>query len=302
MSDMGLLKYFLGIEVHQSEDGVFISQSKYAEKVLKKFGMLGCHPTSTPHVVNEKPKKDDGGKKVDETYYRGLIGNLLYLTHTRPDIMFASSMLSRFMSSPSHLHLGAAKRLLRYIQGTMNFGIMYSRNLDVKLVGYCDSDLGGCIDDMKSIPGYAFSLGSGIFSWASKKQPTVALSTAEAEYISASIATSHVVWLRRTMEDIQEKQEGCTEIFCDNKSAIVMSKNSVEHYKARHIKLKYHFIREAVENGKIELQYYKMEDQLVDIFTKALPKGKFQNFRELLGVVIITLRRRMLRNMLKMCL
>ncbi|XP_026399950.1 uncharacterized protein LOC113295832 [Papaver somniferum] len=164
MSDMGLLKCFLGIEVHQSEDGVFISQSKYAEKVLKKFGMLGYNPTSTPLVVNEKLKKDDGERKVDETYYRGLIGNLLYLTHTRPDIMFASSMLSRFMSSPSHLNLGVAKRLLR--------------NLDVKLVGYCDSDLGGCIDDMKSTSGYAFSLGSGIFTWASKKQETLALSTA----------------------------------------------------------------------------------------------------------------------------
>ncbi|XP_026378578.1 uncharacterized protein LOC113273018 [Papaver somniferum] len=153
MSDMGLVKYFLGIEVHQSEDGVFISQSKYSEKVLKKFGMLGCNPTSTPLVVNEKLKKDDGGRKVDETYYRIIIVNLLYLTHTRPDIMFDSSMLSRFMSSPSHLHLGATKRLLRYIQGTVNFGIMYSRNLDVKLVGYYDSDLGGCIDDMKSTSG-----------------------------------------------------------------------------------------------------------------------------------------------------
>ncbi|XP_026430848.1 uncharacterized protein LOC113327958 [Papaver somniferum] len=225
MSDMGLLKYFLGIEVHQSEDAVFNSQRKYAERVLKKFGMLGCNPTSTPPVVNEKLKKDDGGRKVDETYYRGLIGKLLYLTHKRPDIMFASSMFSRFMSSPSHLHLGAEKRLLRYIQGTMNFGIMYSRNLDVKLVGYCDSDLGGCIDDMKSTSGYAFSLGSGIFTWASKKQETVALSTAEAEYISSLVATSHVVWLRRIMEDIQEKQEKSTVIFVTTNPPLLCPKN-----------------------------------------------------------------------------
>ncbi|XP_026378126.1 uncharacterized protein LOC113272518 [Papaver somniferum] len=224
MSDIVLLKYFLGIEVHQREDGVFISQIKYAEKVLKKFGILGCNPTSIPFVVNEKLKKDDGGRKVYETYYRDIIGNLLYLTHTRPDILFSSSMLSRFMSSPSHLHLGAAKKLLRYIQGTMNFGIMYSRNLDVKLVGYYDSDLGGCIDDMKSTSGYDFSLGSGIFTWASKKQETVSQSTVEAEYISASIATYHVVCLRRIMEDIQEKQEEITVIFCDNKSTILCPK------------------------------------------------------------------------------
>lgn len=128
------------------------------------------------------------------------------------------------MSSPSHLHLGLAKSLLRYIQGTMNFGIMYFRNLDVKLVGYCDSDLGGCIDDMKNTSGYAFSLGSGIFTWASKKQEIVAQSTAEAEYISASIATSHVVWLRRIMEDIQEKQEETTVIFVTTNRQLLCTK------------------------------------------------------------------------------
>ncbi|RVW83943.1 Retrovirus-related Pol polyprotein from transposon RE1 [Vitis vinifera] len=185
MSDMGLLHYFLGIEVYQEEDGVFICQKRYVEHILKKFGMASCNPVSTPLVVNEKLRKENGGKMVDETHFRSLVGNLLYLTATRPDIMFAASLLSRFMHYPSHLHLGAAKRVLRYLQGTVELGIKYFRNIEVKLIGHCDSDWGGCIDDMKNTSGYAFSLGSGVISWVSKKQGSVAQSSAKAEYISA---------------------------------------------------------------------------------------------------------------------
>lgn len=167
-SDMGMLHHFLGMEIYQEEEGVYISQKNYAEKILKKFGMHECKPVATPLVVNEKLMKDNGTKKVDATLYRSLVGNLLYLTATRPDIMFATSLLSRFMHCPSQTYLGAAERVLRYLQGTVNFGVRYERNLQQKLVGYCDSDWGGCFDDMKSTSGYAFSFGSGVFSWASE--------------------------------------------------------------------------------------------------------------------------------------
>ena len=180
MSDMGLLRYFLGIEIHQDEDGVFISQRKYAENILKKERMLGCNVVATPLVVNEKLKKEDGGKKVDATHYRSLVGKLLYLTATRPDIMFSTSLLSRFMNNPSHIHLGVAKRVLTYLQGTMELGIRFWKNTEIKLIGFCDSDRGGCVDDIKSTSGFAFSLGSGVFSLCSKKQQTVAQSSAEA--------------------------------------------------------------------------------------------------------------------------
>jgi hypothetical protein len=132
MSDMGLLHYFLGIEVYQDKEGVFISQRMYAEKILRKFRMVGCKPMATPLAVNEKLKKEDGGKKVDATLYRSLVGNLLYLTATRPEVMFAASLLSRFMHSPSHFHFATAKRVLRYIQGTTCYGIRYCRNSLVK--------------------------------------------------------------------------------------------------------------------------------------------------------------------------
>jgi hypothetical protein len=149
MSDMGLLHYFLGIEVHQDKEEMFISQRMYAEKILRKFRMVGCKPMATPLVVNEKLKKEDGGKKVDAILCRSLVGNLLYLNATRPDIMFATSFLSRFIHSPSHFHFAATKRVLRYIQGITSYEIRYRRNSMVKLFG-CVNDWGGCVDNMKA--------------------------------------------------------------------------------------------------------------------------------------------------------
>ncbi|KAL3534236.1 hypothetical protein ACH5RR_002697 [Cinchona calisaya] len=284
MNDMRLLHHFLGIEIDQNDDGVFICQKKYAENILVKFGMHGCKPMTTPLVVNEKLVKDDGDKRANPTLYRSLVGNLLYLTATRPDIMFATSLLSRFMNNPSQLHLGAVKRLLRYIKGTTNFGLKFSKGASTTLYGFCDSDWAGCHDDMKSTSGYCFTLGSAMFSWVSKKQQSVAQSSAEAEYVSASLATSHVIWLRRILEDIDEKQKEATVMFCDNKSAIDIAKNQVHHSRTRHIAIEHHFIREAIEDGEVELKFCKSEDQVADIFTKPLPQDKFCYFREMLGV------------------
>ncbi|KAL0361165.1 UNVERIFIED_CONTAM: Retrovirus-related Pol polyprotein from transposon RE1 [Sesamum radiatum] len=202
MSDLGLMHFFLGIEINQEKEGIFICQKKYTETLLKKFKMESCKTVTTPLVTGEKYKKEDGSEKVDGSIYRSLIGSLLYLTATRPDIMFATSLLSRFMQSPSQVHYGAAKRILRYLQGTKDFGIWYKSTNDAKLVGYTDSDWAGSADDMKSTSGYTFSLGSGIFSWASKKQATVAQSSAEAEYIAAAAASNQATWLRRILEDM----------------------------------------------------------------------------------------------------
>ncbi|XP_028111765.1 uncharacterized protein LOC114310053 [Camellia sinensis] len=150
--------------------------------------MKNCKSVATPLIVNKKLSKEDGRKEVEAFCYRSLVGSLLYLTATRPDIMYATSLLSQFMHSLSQIHFGVAKIMLRYIQGTLDYGIFYEKFLDAKLLGFCDSDWGGCVDDMKSTSGYAFSLRSSIISWSSKKQQTVAQSSAETEYISASLA------------------------------------------------------------------------------------------------------------------
>ena len=284
MSDMGLLRHFLGMEIYQDKENIFICQRNYAEKILRTFGMFECNPAPTPLVMGEKLYKKDGGNFMDSTYYRSLIGKLLYLCTTRPDLMFAASLLSRFMQNPSHIHLGAAKHVLRYIQGTLDYGLCYEKNKEVKLIGYSDSDLGGCGNDLKSTSGYCFSLGSGIFSWQSKKQDTVVQSTAEAEYVSAAVATSQVIWLRRIFTDFVCEQQDGTPIYCDNKSAIDMAKNPVNNNRTRHIALKHHFIRDAVEDGEIKLVFCPSEDQVADIFTKALPKQRFQQLREALGI------------------
>ncbi|KAL0392757.1 UNVERIFIED_CONTAM: Retrovirus-related Pol polyprotein from transposon RE1 [Sesamum radiatum] len=256
MSDLGLMHFFLGIEINQEKEGIFICQRKYTETLLKKFKMESCKTVTTPLVTGEKYQKEDGSQKVDGSMYRSLIGSLLYLTATRPDIMFATSLLSRFMHSPSQVHYAAAKRILRYLR----------------------------VDDMKSTSGYTFSLGSGIFTWASKKQATVAQSSAEAEYIAAAATSNHAIWLRRILENIGEKQEEPTTIYCDNKSAIAITKNPVQHNRTKHIDIKYHSLREATTRGEIELKYCSTEEQLADIFTKALPRNKFEELRMKIGV------------------
>ncbi|CAL5325451.1 unnamed protein product [Camellia sinensis] len=261
MSDLGLLHHFLGIEIHQNNGGVFICQKKYAQTLLEKFQMKNCKSVATPLIVNEKLSKEDGSKEAEASCYRSLVGSLLYLTATRPDIMYATSLLSRFMHSPSQIHFGVAKRVLRYIQGTLDYGIFYEKFLDAKLIGFCDIDWAGCVDDMRSTSGYAFSLGSGVISWSSKKQQIVAQSSAEAEYISASLATTQAIWLRRFLDDFGEKQGEATPIMCDNKSAIAMAKNPVYHSRTKHIAIKHHFIKEAVEDDEIQIKYWKTEDQ-----------------------------------------
>ncbi|CAL8090825.1 unnamed protein product [Prunus armeniaca] len=246
MTDLGLPHHFLGLG----------------------FGLKDCKFVATPLAVNEKLSKVDGSELADETLYRQMVGSLLYLTATRPDIMFAASLLARFMHNPTKKHMGTTKRVLRYIQGTMNYGIAYEKGKGAVLIGYCDSDWSGSEDDMRSTSGYAFNLGSGVFSWASIKQSSVALSTAEAEYMSAAEATAQAMWLRFVLSDLGEEQ------------------NPVHHHKTRHINRRFHFIRDALQDGEIDLLYCKTEEQLADIFTKPLARDRFEYLRKALGVIL----------------
>ncbi|KAD2204143.1 hypothetical protein E3N88_41639 [Mikania micrantha] len=246
MTDIGILRYFLGLEVTQSNAGIFLSQRKYAKDLLNKFGMMNCKTVTTPMISNEKLQMDDGGAMVDSYMYRSLNGGLMYLTHSRPDISFAVGIVARFMQHPSTYHLGAVKRILRYVAGTLEYGIWYRKGQEIDLVGYSDSDWAGSSSDMRSISAHVFSIGSGSVSWSSKKQGVVTLSTTEAEYISAAACACQAIWLRKMMGDLQHEQQQATVIFCDNQSAIFLSRNQGCHSRTKHINIKYHFIRKKI--------------------------------------------------------
>lgn len=283
MSDLGKMKYFLGVEVVQSNAGIFINQRKYANEVLERFNMKNCNPVRTPIIPGFKLVKDDTGTGVDATTYKQMVGSLMYLTTTRPDLAFVVSLISRFMEKPTELHQQAVKRVLRYIKGTADLGIFYKFSGEDKVMAYSDSDYAGDIEDRKSTSGYAFLLSSGAVAWSSKKQPVVSLSTTEAEFIAAASCACQGIWMTRILEWLGVEQ-GCTDIFCDNVSTIKLSRNPVMHGRSKHIDIRFHFLRDLAMEERIKLEYCCSKNQLADIMTKPLPFEVFIRLRELLGV------------------
>jgi hypothetical protein len=284
MTDLGLMKYFLGIEVDQSDDGIFICQTNYANEVLKSFRMLNCKPVATPMATDIKLNKYDEGSYVDPTLYKRLVGIFMYLTTTKPDIMFAISLISRFMETPKSTHWQAGKTILRYVARTTDFGIRYTSSLKFELIRYTDSDFAGSIDDRKNTSGYVFSLGSGALAWASKKQPIVTLFSIEAEYVTTTAVACQAVWMRRVLNELLHDQNDATQIVCDNKSAIALSKNHVFHKQIKHIDMKYHFIRELVNDNGISIHFCRSKEQFTNIFTKPLGNELFKIHRINIGV------------------
>jgi hypothetical protein len=170
--------------------------------MLKRFNIINSKATSTPVITGLKLRKEDEGSKVDPALFKRMVGNLMYLTTTRPDIMYGVSLISRFMKTTKESHWKACKRIMRYVNGTKYFGILYSTLEDFKLIGYTDSDCGGNIDDRKSTSGYTFHFGTSIVSWASRKHPIVTLSLAEAKYVATTSVNCQDVWMRRLLKDL----------------------------------------------------------------------------------------------------
>ena len=289
MSDLGKMKFFLGIEVIQTTNAIFICQRKYAHEVLERFGMRDCNPVTNPMVPGCKLSKDGNGEaNVDTTDYKKLVGSLLYLTATRPDLMFAVGMISRYIENPTELHLQSAKRILRYLRGTLNLGICYKKGGTGSLIAYADSDYAGDVDDRRSTSGYVFMLGTGAVSWSSKKQPVVTLSTTEAEFIAAASCACQGVWMRRILEKLGHEQISSTTIYCDNNSTIKLSRNPVLHGRSKHIDVRFHFLRELTKNGIVEMVHCRTQEQISDIFTKPLKVDTFVGLREKLGICSVT--------------
>lgn len=284
MTDLGKMKFFLGVEVVQDEQGIFITQKKYAEDVLMKFEMSECNSVKNPMIPGQKLTKKGAGSAIDPTRFKQLVGSLRYLTATRPDLMFSVNLVSRYMEEPNEEHLLAAKRILRYVQGTSSFGIRYKRGEEQELVGYVDSDYAGDLDDRKSTSGYVFMLGGGAVSWASKKQPIVTLSTTEAEFVAASYGACQAMWQRNILEEIGLAQREGTMVYCDNSSTIKLSKNPVLHGRSKHIHVRFHFLRDLVNEGVINLEFCPTSEQFADIMTKAVKLEVFEKLRRKLGV------------------
>ncbi|XP_050890858.1 secreted RxLR effector protein 161 [Lathyrus oleraceus] len=195
MTDLGKMKYFLGIEVVQFDGGIFISQAKYVMEVLRSFGMEHSNFVENPMVPGFKISKDENGIEMDGSFFKQLIGSMMYLTATSPDIMYAVSLLSRYMSRPTEVHHSAAKRILRYLQGTTTFGILYRRGGSHELISFTDNDYAGSMEDRRSTSNYVFMLSGEAVTWSSRKQPIVTLSTTEAEFIAAAGSSCQAIWM-----------------------------------------------------------------------------------------------------------
>ncbi|XP_030449110.1 uncharacterized mitochondrial protein AtMg00810-like [Syzygium oleosum] len=285
MKELGELKHFLGLEVDRTKEELFLCQQKYARDLLKKFGMLDCKPISTPLDGNAKLCAEEGRELEDSSMYRQLVGSLIYLTITRPDIAFAVGVVSRFMEKPRKPHLDAAKRILRYVKKTFDFGLLYKKESSGELVGRCDAGYAGDQHTRRSTTGYSFHLGSAVVSWCSKRQPTVSLSTTEAEYKAVEMAALESMWLVPLLDDLHQSIDYSTILYCDNLSAISLAENPVFHARTKHMEVHYHFLKEKVLEGEIKMEYTKTGDQVADIFTKGLGAAKFEEFRTQLGMV-----------------
>ena len=283
MSMMGELSYFLGLQVKQTDDGIFINQSKYTRNLLKRFNMLESSSASTPMATATKLDQHQGSE-VDVTSYRGMIGSLLYLTASRPDIMYATCLCARFQAMPREPHLIAVKRIFRYLKGNPDLGLWYPRESDFNLIGYSDADFAGCKVDRKSTTGSCQFLGDILVSWSSKKQKSISTSTAEAEYIAAGSCCAQILWMKNQLQDYGLSYSKIP-IYCDNQSAIAMTGNPVQHSLTKHISIRYHFIREHVMEGTIELHFVPTDQQLADIFTKPLVEAVFIKLVNELGMV-----------------
>ncbi|GJT99315.1 retrovirus-related pol polyprotein from transposon TNT 1-94 [Tanacetum coccineum] len=247
MSMMGKISFFLGLQISQSPRGIFLNQSKYALESLKKYGMESSDPVDTPMVEKSKLDEDPQGKAVDPTHYRGMVGTLMYLTASRPDLTFVVCMCARYQAKPTEKHLHAVKRIFKYTRNVNRESGIHM--IFYALTAYADADHAGCQDTRRS--------------------------------------TSRILWMRSQLTDYGL---GFNKIpmYCDNKSAIALCCNNVQHSRSKHIDIRFHFIKEQVENGVVELYFVNTEYQLADIFTKALCRERIEFLINKLGMQSFT--------------
>ena len=291
MSDTGDCAFVLGIEiVDNAVNGtVTLCQRRYVQDILHRFGMQDCKPAASPVDISTKLVPNDSSATSIDAPYREAVGALMHLMcATRPDIAFAVGMVARFMEHPGQQHWIAVKRIFRYLQGTQSHGLQYHSGANIGFEGYSDADWAGDTNDRKSTSGYVFKLCGAPISWGSKKQASVSLSTSEAEYIALSLTIQEGKWIHNLLCELLQVVGIAPPdlvIFEDNQSCIKMTKNPVNHGRAKHIDIKYHHIRDEVKRGLVQVEYKPTDAMLADLMTKGLAGPRHEDLTKLLGVV-----------------
>ena len=284
MKDLGVLKYFLGVEVARSPEGLFLCQRKYTLDIIAETGLLGTRPSSSPIEQSLRLALATGPLLADAEKYRRLVGRLIYLSFTRPDLAYTVHILAQFMQAPRQEHWAAALRAVHYLKGYPGQGILLRADCDLHLTGWCDSDWASCPLTRRSLTGWLVFLGHSPVSWKTKKQHIVSRSSAEAEYRSMATTTCELIWLKALLQSLGIAHPRAMTLYCDSQSALYIAQNPVFHERTKHIEVDCHYVRDALDAGLISAHHVPTSSQLADIFTKALGHRQFHFLLSKLGI------------------
>jgi histone deacetylase 1/2 len=281
LKDLGDLHYFLGIEVKRFNQGITLTQEKYALYLLDRARLKACKALPTPLSSSEKLSVTEGQLlgPEDSTRYRSIVGALQYLTLTRPDISFSVNKVCQFLHAPTTVHWTAVKRILRYVSGTASLGLTFRKSSSILVSAFSDVDWAGCVDDRRSTGGFAVYFGPNLISWSARKQATVSRSSTEAEYKSLANATAEIIWMESLLGELGIRRNQVSCLWCDNMGATYLSANPIFHARTKHIEIDFHFVRERVASKQLEIRFIPSKDQVADGFTKALPTRQFEEFK-----------------------
>ncbi|KAJ4758161.1 polyprotein [Rhynchospora pubera] len=289
LKDLGILSFFLGISVKHTPDGLHLSQKQYVTDLLHRTYMSQAQSVSSPMAVNTSLSKFDGDPFHDPKLYRAVVGALQYVTITRPEITFPVNKCSQFMHSPTTAHWSAVKRILRYLNGTLDHGLRFTSSSSLTLHAYSDSDWAGCPDDRRSTSAFCIYLGSNLISWSSKKQPTVSKSSTEAEYRSLALAGAELIWIQYILQELHQRLTQPPVLWCDNIGATYLASNPMYHARTKHVEIDFHFIRERVVAKQLLVHFLCSKDQIADGLTKGLTTARFLSIRNKLMVCPVPL-------------